>query len=176
MKSKRIRLFIVYMVVLVVMVISYLYSHSEIGVTQSNIERDARISQNIDESWQVVKDTTSTISALLFYNQELSNNILSIYVNRPGLSFGYIFRGSGNYGEATNQEVAEFLIEGYKERVFVSMNKAQINRIEVDNGNSSYNIELDSNKPFVVILPLNIGSVSLYDINGNIIESILVRF
>lgn len=176
MKRKRIRLFVSYIIVLFVSVILFLYSCGNIGIAQSNVERDARISQNIDDNWQVVKDNTSKVYAMLFYNQEHSKNILSIYVNRPGFSFGYFFRGSGNFGNATDQEVAEFIIEGYEERVFVSMNKPQISRIEVDNGKSSYNIDLDSDKPFVVILPLNTGSISLYDINGNIIESKQVSF
>jgi hypothetical protein len=33
-------------------------------------------------------------------------------------------------------------------------------------------IEIDSEKPFAFILPVNAGNVTIYDINGNVIESI----
>lgn len=33
-------------------------------------------------------------------------------------------------------------------------------------------IEIDSSKPFAVILPRNAGSIRFYDVNGNIVEAI----
>ena len=152
-----------------VVIISFLilYSNNDIGINKVNIEKHARISQKISDDWQVVKDTTELMSAMVFYNENLSNHTFSIYVNRPGLSFGYFFRGGGSMGEG----IKEFYINGYNERAFISMNRQQVCKVEIDNGNSIKIIEIESTKPFAFILPVNIGSVTIYDINGNVIES-----
>lgn len=49
------------------------------GVMKSNLESDARKSQKIDEGWKVVSQTTDKVSALLFYNENLSDCRYSIY-------------------------------------------------------------------------------------------------
>ena len=104
-----------------VVIISFLvlYSNNDIGINKVNIEKDARSSQKISDDWQVVKDTTELMSAMVFYNERLSNHIYSIYVNRPGPSFGYFFRDGGSIGEG----IIEFYINGYNERAFISMNR-----------------------------------------------------
>jgi len=136
-----------------VVMISFLvlYSNNDIGINKVNIEKDARSSQKISDDWQVVKDTTELISAMVFYNERLSNHIYSIYVNRPGPSFGYFFRDGGSIGEG----IIEFYINGYNERAFISMNRQQISKVVIDNGNSIKIIEIESTKPFAFILPVN---------------------
>lgn len=161
-------------VAIILIAVLVLYFNNDIGISKANIEKDARASQKITDDWQVAKETTETISAMIFYSDDLDDHTYSIYVNRPGLSFGYFFRGGGSVSE-TEQGVAEFYIEGYNESAFVSMNKQQVSRVEIDNGNSIKTIEIDSEKPFAFILPINAGSVTIYDISGNIIESIQHR-
>lgn len=155
------------MVAIVIISFLALYLNNDIGINKANIEKDARGSQRISNEWQVAKDTTKIMSAMIFYDESLSNHTFSIYVNRPGLSFGYFFRGGGSMMEG----VTEFYINGYNERAFISMNKRQVSKVEIDNGNSIEIIEFESREPFVFILPVNIGSVTFYDINGNVVES-----
>jgi hypothetical protein len=167
---KKIFKFSFFFVGTVSIIILLLYFNNDIGITKLNIEKHARNSQKISHDWQVTKDTTETISAMLFYDKSHKKHTFSIYVNRHGLTFGYFFRGGGATGVIA-EGIAEFYIDGYNERAFISMNKQQVSKVEINNGNSVQTIEIESTKPFAFILPVNIGSVTIYDINGNIIES-----
>lgn len=158
----------VLIVILICVCLLFVYP---IGNNKSNIEKDARNSQQIEDNWQVAKDTTDTMSAMIFYPEDQSDHTYSIYVNPPGLSFGYFFRGGGSVMD-TEQMVAEFSIEGYDERAFVSMNQQKICRVEIDDGRGIQRIDLDSTKPFAFILPKSAGSVTLYDVNDTIVHSI----
>ena len=53
---------------------------------------------------------------------------------------------------------------------FISMNTQNVVRIEIDDGNSIQVIDIDGSKPFAIVLPLNVGNVSFYDLNGNVVE------
>ncbi len=159
-----------YSCVFVGIIILLLYFNNAIGITKLNIEKDARNSQKISDDWQVAKGTTETMSALLFYDESHKHHTFSIYVNRQGLSFGYFFRGGGAMG-AIAEGIAELHINGFNERAFISMNKQQVSKVEINNGNSIQTIKIDSTKPFAFILPVNTGSVAIYDINGNLLES-----
>ena len=48
----------------------------------------------------------------------------TIRLNRPGLSFGYFFRGGGNLS-SVDKEILACTVEGYKEQAFISMNRQQ---------------------------------------------------
>ena len=157
-------------VAVAITIILALYFCNDIGIYKLNIEKDARSSQKISDHWQVAKDTTDIMSAMIFYDESLNDHIFSIYVNRPGLSFGYFFRHGGATGEIA-EGIAEFYTNGYNERAFISMNRQQVSKVELNNGNSIEIIEIDSTKPFAFILPVNVGSVTIYDINGNLVES-----
>jgi len=50
------------------------------------------------------------------------------------------------------------------------MNTQNIVRLEVDDGNCIQVIDIDSGKPFAIVLPLNVGSICFYDMNGNVVE------
>lgn len=157
--------------VAIVILFLALYVNNDLGVSKSNIEKDARSSQKINDNWKVAKATTDSMSAMIFYDDNLSDHTFSIYVNRDGLSLGYFFRGGGST-VGTSEGIAEFKIEGYNERAYLSMNRQQISRVKIDNGQTVEFIEIDSTKPFVFILPANAGSVRIYDIDGNVIQSI----
>ncbi|NYB73572.1 hypothetical protein HZF24_05400 [Sedimentibacter hydroxybenzoicus DSM 7310] len=158
----------------IIAVVSLLYINDTIGTNKSDIEKDARSSQKIKDNWSVAKDTTDIMSAMIFYSDDFNDHTFSIYVNRPGFSFGYFFRLGGSIIEA-EKYVAEIQIEGYNERAFVSMNEQKVNKIEIDDGNSVQTINIDTEKPFAVILSANAGNVTIYDIKGNIVESIKHR-
>lgn len=51
------------------------------------------------------------------------------------------------------------------------MNEQKVERLEIDDGNSIQVMEIDDNKPFAIILPVNAGSIVFYDINGDIVET-----
>ena len=65
------------------------------------------------------------------YPQDRSDHTFSVYVNRPGLSFGYFFRGGGSLS-GVERGIAEFTVDGYNERAFISMNQPKAARLEID--------------------------------------------
>ena len=47
------------------------------------------------------------------------------------------------------------------------MNRQQAARAEIDDGNEVQVLDIDSRKPFAIVLPVNAGSITFYDVNGN---------
>lgn len=74
-------------------------------------------------------------------------------------------------GTTGNQPpLCTLVVEGNNERAFISMNTQNIVRLEVDDGNGIQVIDIDSGKPFAIVLPLNVGNICFYDTNGNVVE------
>ncbi len=144
----------------------FLYLNNDIGVQKSQLEANIRSSQKIGSDWAIEGTVCSTMAAFISYPSDMTDHTFSVYVNRPGLSFGYFFRGGGSL-TGVESSIAEYTVEGYKERAFISMNKQQVERLEVDDGNSTQVINIDSSKPFAIVLPVNAGNVAFYDAVGN---------
>lgn len=147
----------------------FLFLNNDIGVQRSKIESDIRLGQKIDPDWTVNGTVSDTMAAFISYPDDKTDHTFSIYVNRPGLSFGYFFRGGGDL-IAQNKGIAEYTVEGYNERAFISMNKQQVECLKINDGNSIRTIDIDSGKPFTVVLPLNAGEIAFYDVDGNTVE------
>lgn len=153
-----------------VLFVGFLYANNDIGVTSKNLETDIRSSQKIMDDWTVDGDISDTMAAYISYPQDKTDHTFSIYVNRPGLSFGYFFRGGGDI-IAVEDYIAEFTVEGYSERAFISMNTQNVDRLEIYDGNIiDWVIDIDSDRPFAIILPINAGNIRFYDVNGNVVE------
>ena len=157
-------------VVVIILIILFLilYFNNDIGILKSRIENDARIGHKIDDDWEVTKSTTDNISAMIFHDKSIDNHIFSIYVNRKGLSFGYFFRGAG----PIIKDIVQYQIEGYEEKIYISMNKQQVVKAEIDKGDTVEIIKIDNTKPFVLVLPNNIGAIIFYDINNEVVQPI----
>ncbi len=50
------------------------------------------------------------------------------------------------------------------------MNQQQVTQLEIDDGNTIQVLDIDSNKPFAIVLPINAGTITCYDVNGNTVE------
>lgn len=135
-----------------------------IGTSARNVEEDARKSQRIPDSWEVVQSHNDELYALLFYNPyDKSEYIYSLYVNKKGLSFGYIFHGGGDLRGISNPAI-KYIYEN-KGCVLFSLNEQRIQKIERDNGERDL-MEIDADKPIVAVFPLNSGIIKLYDARG----------
>ena len=152
-----------------VLFIGFLYINNDIGVTANKLEADIRSSQKIMDDWTVDGSVSDTMAAFISYPQDKTDHTFSVYVNRSGLSFGYFFRSGGDIVEV-EKYIAEYTIEGYDERAFISMNEQKVVRLEIDNGNGIEKIDIDSNKPFAIVLPVNAGNITFYDENGQIVD------
>lgn len=76
--------------------VGFLYVSNDIGIASGNLEADIRSSQKIKEDWAVDGSVSDTMAAYISYPQDMSDHTFSVYVNRPGLSFGYFFRAVEN--------------------------------------------------------------------------------
>lgn len=149
--------------------VGFLYINNDIGIRESKIESDIRASQKIQNDWSVDGVISDTMAAFISYPQNKADHTYSVYVNRPGLSFGYFFRGGGDIIEV-DEYISEFTIDGYNERAFISMNTQKVERLEIDDGNGVQVIDINSEKPFALVLPVNAGNITFYDVEGNTVE------
>lgn len=155
--KKRFLKIVIGIVFVCVLFVGFLYANNDIGMTSTNLEADIRSSQKIKDDWTLEGSVSNTMAAYISYPQDMSDHTFSVYVNRPGLSFGYFFRGGGTLS-GVQRGIAEFTVEGYSERAFISMNQQQVQQLEIDDGNAIQVIDIDSNKPFAIVLPINAGS------------------
>ena len=54
--------------------------------------------------------------------------------------------------------------------VCVSNSYQQVTQLEIDDGNTIQVLDIDSNKPFAIVLPINAGNITFYDVNRNTVE------
>ena len=147
----------------------FLWLNNDIGLSDDRLAWDFRQSQTIQNDWHISGDITDTMAAFIAYPEDRSDHTFAVYVNRPGLSFGYFFRGGGDI-VSVERAIAEYTVEGYRERAFISMNAQKAVRVEIDNGNEVEILPLDSSKPFALVLPLNAGDVTFYTEQGQVVD------
>ena len=52
----------------------------------------------------------------------------------------------------------------------LSMNEDKVSRIEVDNSGTDTVIDIDPTKPFVVVVPVNSGEITMYNSLGDVVS------
>ena len=156
---------IVISVILFIIGAILLNSNYMIGLNESLIESEARESQKIDKDWLNVKETNNDISALLFYDEALKKHTFSIYLNKPGFSYGYSFKHGGS--SSTIDSGVKGYSYGAYGMVIMSMNRKNISQIKLENKETLEIVKLDPVKPFVILVPETIEKVSLLDIEGD---------
>jgi hypothetical protein len=152
-------------IIIVLFAFMFIKTSTVIGVTANNIEQDARKSQKINNTWNVSKSVDKNIGAMIFYDDNIEDYVFSIYLKHDGFSFGYFFASGGSTSDIMDG-VREFTFEG-KGSVLISMNKKEISKIELNNGNDLTIINIDSTKPFAQVISSNSGEVTLFDEDGN---------
>lgn len=143
------------------------------GVMKSNLESDARKSQNIDDSWKAVSASSDKFSAVLFYDESLSQGRYALYKThniRP--SVGYFFQAGGSLANTNIIEGIQGF--GYGNGFAVlSINKVNAVRVERVFEKRSLPTEIhkvEPGKPFAVVFSSNEnadnGTVTVYDAQG----------
>lgn len=69
----------------------WLVMKDNIGISEKNVESDARWSQNIPSDWNMAQSLGNGVVAMVFFPYDNSDCIYSIYIKRPGLCWGYFF-------------------------------------------------------------------------------------
>ena len=143
--------------------------HFDPGISASRLEADIRKEQKIPDDWTVEGNASNTMAAYVSYSPDKSSHTASVYVDRPRISSGYFFRFSGPASTAS-RDITAFTVKDYNEAAFVSMNAKQIFQVEIGDGDNIRVIDIDPNKPFAIVLPLNEGSICFYNLDGECIE------
>jgi hypothetical protein len=144
-----------------------------VGVSANKVERDARKAHKISNAWEISQAINYNLCAMIFYNEALDDHTFSIYVNRNGFSFGYFFRAGGTNGAVANG-INGFTFDIYG-LALISMNTDNVARIELDNDIEVTRIDVNPARPFAVVIPMNCGSVMLYDVNENIVPITVIQ-
>lgn len=162
---KKIKAETIFLVMVCIIASFIIVSQSDfIGISASHVEEDARKSQRIPDSWEVVQSHNDELYALLFYNPDNKGAYTySLYENKKGISFGYSFRSGGDLSGISNTAIK--YVYDNKGCVLVSLNRQRFQKIEVDNGEGDL-IEVDAKKPVVAVFPVNSGILKLYDEAG----------
>ena len=135
-----------------------------LGPWRDHIEDDARESQQIDETWLSEEGGGEELTALVFYPEDRSRSVFSLYRKDRVPLFGWHFRGGGGV-PAVDGGVAEFTVEGFGERVYVSVNAPGVCRAELGSGET---VALDPERPFAIVTPCG---AAFYDEEGALVES-----
>ena len=152
--------------VICILFVGYLYFNNKIGVGKVQLKLNVTSLLDQDEDWIVSGEVSDTLAAYIMYSEDMKDFEFSIFVNRPGLSFGY-FSHSGERTIAMEESIAEFTIDGYTERAFISMNRQNVKRVVIEDVNNFNEMDINSEAPFVIILPVDSGKISFYDADGN---------
>lgn len=164
------------LLLVVLLIAVFFLSGGRIGMTESKTAEDLRTAQNLPDDWLITGNVTDTAVLYLFYPPDKHCYGYALYVNEPGLSFGYVFRGSATVSdiqgsqEALSTPIQELSVAESGQTAYFSLNPAQLDHLTIDNGASVETWELDSSIPFVHLFPQNGGVVTFYDADGNIIE------
>ncbi|MBQ4346846.1 MAG: hypothetical protein IJC39_00160, partial [Firmicutes bacterium] len=73
-------------------------------------------------------------------------------------------------GTGTEEHISEYTVDGYNEKAFISMNLPKVERMEIADGDSVKTIGIDPDEPFAVVLPVNVGNIDFFDVNGDKVE------
>lgn len=139
------------------------------GVYKNNIEQDARSSQNIDDDWIVLQNSSDEIYAMLFYPNEKDDHTFSIYINRKGFSFGYYFASGGSsWGVSGMVRKYDFEYADIDDVVYISNNQEKATSYQLTDGERIIITPLNGEEPFVIIESGD-WEISFYNDNGELV-------
>lgn len=149
-------------------------SKSRIGISASEMEEIARRNVPSDENWESAMYYGDDAVVVLLYDQERVKYSFYVFEKRTewfssGYFLGFSVVGARIY---TPNRIIEYDYDG-EHSVYVSMNDPKIKTIKAWDKNDMINIEVDSQKPFVVLLPEKCDSMKYYDEDENKIPGIV---
>lgn len=157
---------ILFFVVLFAFVIGFLYTFGCIGLPARCLEADVRASRHIDEEWIVDGSAGDRMAAFICYAPDQSDYTTSVYVKHTGLSFGYFPSYNGGLFGLDGKTIMEFTKMQVNEKAYLSMNEQNVKKMEFQEEGGLQVVEIDPDKPFVLVLPANAENVTFYDSAG----------
>lgn len=167
MKAERIcSLLGILVIILLAFVI--IWNANIIGVAAGSLEKDAREEQNIANDWEMAQAVNEELCAMLFYDEDTREYAYSIYMKKEGTACGYFYSQGGK--DPYIGESVRGMIYDDKGIALLSMNEDKVSRIEVDNSGTDTVIDIDPTKPFVVVVPVNSGEITMYNSLGDVVS------
>lgn len=155
--------------ILVIILLAFVivWNANIIGVAAGSLEKDAREGQEIPGDWEMAQAVNDDLCAMLFYDGETGDYKYSIYMKKEGTSYGYFFSQGGS--DAYIGEGVRGMVFDDKGIALLSMNEDKVCKITIDDGAKKKTIEIDPTKPFVVVIPINSGEITMYDSRGDVV-------
>ena len=127
----------------------------------------ARDKQGVGKSWEMAQAVNEDMCAMLFYDEEKENYAYSIYLTKEGLSYGYFYRQGGT--DAYMEEGVKGVVFEDKGIALLSLNEDKVCKIVVDDSVKQETIQVDSEEPFAIVLPIECGAITMYDAQENVV-------
>lgn len=137
------------------------------GVSKSRLEQDAREKQGVEKGWEMAQAVNEDMCAMLFYDEEKENYAYTIYLTKNGLSYGYFYRQGGT--DAYMEEGVKGVVFEDKGIALLSLNEDKVCKIVVDDSVKQETIQVDSEEPFAIVLPIECGAITMYDAQENVV-------
>ena len=135
------------------------------------IEQNARTSQNVPDSWESVSETTENVAAVLMYDGETNEHNFVVYSKsidaQTDNSFSII---AGGAIPSNRFDIAELYSDDFDEYIYVSMNRQKACLLQITMDSKFSTVQIDPDKPFVIILSQRNGEITFYDKNDQLIQ------
>jgi len=154
-------------VVIILLAFLIVWKADIFGVSESRLEEDAREKQKIESSWEVTRAINEDICAMLFCGTERKEYAYSIYLSRPGMSYGYFFAQGGT--EDSMSEGVKGIVFEDKGIVLLSLNQDKVCKVVVEKETGKETVQVDPGSPYVIILPVDSREITMYDAQDNIV-------
>lgn len=84
----RIRKIMLIAILVSIVFVGGLYLNNDIGIPRSKVKSDVLLTRKIQDDWMTEGVVSDTMAAYISYAGDKADYTFSVYVNRPGLSFG----------------------------------------------------------------------------------------
>lgn len=166
MKAEKIPV-LIGMVLIILLAFLIIWQAGIFGVSKDRLEQDARKRQNVSNGWEMAQAVDDNICAMLFYDESRGKYAYCIYLTKDGFSYGYFYRQGGT--DAYMEEGVKGLVFENKGIALLSLNEDKVCKIVVDNSVEKKTIQVDSNEPFAVVLPIDCSAITMYDDQDNVV-------
>jgi len=165
-KAERIYSFLGVLII-ILLAFGIIWNAGIIGVAAGSLEKDAREEQQISGDWEMAQAVNDDMCAMLFYDEALDDCIYSVYMKRDGASYGYFFSQGGR--DAYIKDSVRGIIYEDTGIALMSLNADKVCRIVAKDDAADRVIDVEPDKPFVVLLPVDSGEIKMYNAEGNLV-------
>lgn len=160
MKENK-RLLVPLMIVIILAAMIFVYFNN--GITQGNVVNYIYNNLNVPKAYANAVSYSDDMFAAVFYDESLDKHTFAIFVDHNPLLKRYQFKYSGSSAQVKNGVEVYQLDKG---KVIVSLNKERVDYIELESESHNRKINVNPDKPFVVVIEKDMKIKSMRNPNG----------